>query len=219
MAKIEGIPPTAAMKHYHLSLRRLAKNYQSFQRRTQPATLAATLMLGFYEVWNSEHDKWCKHMWGARAILKELPLPEMTRKVLDLRKKRRQALQDLRISHQNEGIFAGVEDEEPDITDVDPDLLAQLSGCGVYYADSVSSRVESKKQTPRHYTEQDVENFEHLSDLFWWYCKMDVYQSILGGTRLLSVFLSSAVVFPMIRSNPSLVWSIIYGLNACREGQ
>ena len=34
-------------------------------------------------------------------------------------------------------------------------------------------------------TKVDVERYDNLQDLFWWYCKMDVYQSILGGTKLL----------------------------------
>ena len=34
-------------------------------------------------------------------------------------------------------------------------------------------------------TEKDMEKYERFSDLYWWYCKMDVYQSVLGGTKLL----------------------------------
>ena len=34
-------------------------------------------------------------------------------------------------------------------------------------------------------SDQDAENYDNVRDLFWWYCKMDVYQSMLGGTKLL----------------------------------
>lgn len=36
-------------------------------------------------------------------------------------------------------------------------------------------------------TDKEIEKYDIICDLFWWYCKMDVYQSILGGTKLLYV--------------------------------
>ena len=35
------------------------------------------------------------------------------------------------------------------------------------------------------YSERDLELYETQRDLFWWYCKQDAYQGILGGGRLL----------------------------------
>ena len=32
---------------------------------------------------------------------------------------------------------------------------------------------------------QEMETFENTSDLLWWYYKMDIYQTMLGGTRQL----------------------------------
>jgi hypothetical protein len=199
MAKLQGIPATASMKHYHLSLRRIAKNYQSPTRRTQPATLAATLLLGFYEVWNSDHDKWCKHMWGARAIIKEIPLKEMTKAVMQLKRRRRQRLLDLRNRRQQQhprnaggfdafGIPTGEDDsnEQPDLTDVNAGFVSQITGMTVSYEDfGHIYNEDGHKKSSRRYTERDIETYEHLSDLYWWYCKMDVYQSVLGGTKLL----------------------------------
>jgi hypothetical protein len=172
MAKLQGLPPTAAMKHYHLSLRRLAKNYQSVNRRTQPATLAATLLLGFYEVWNSDHDKWCKHMWGGRAVIKDIPFAQMTRDVLAYRQRQKE-LEVL--SHQcNDFCFASHGDLSQNPDAVDTELLYQITG----------QRVDYSTGRPARLTERDVETYEQLRDLYWWYCKMDVYQSFLGGTRL-----------------------------------
>jgi hypothetical protein len=200
MAKLQGIPATASMKHYHLSLRRIAKNYQSPTRRTQPATLAATLLLGFYEVWNGDHGKWCKHMWGARAILREIPLKEMTKAVLGLKRRRQQRLRDLLLRRQQQHLqpqFGAVDpvgpampDEygnvEADFADVNPGLISQITGKTVTYEDfgHVYDADDPKKST-RKYTDRDIETYEHISDLYWWYCKMDVYQSILGATSLL----------------------------------
>ncbi|OIW31765.1 hypothetical protein CONLIGDRAFT_660025 [Coniochaeta ligniaria NRRL 30616] len=199
MAKLQGIPATASMKHYHLSLRRIAKNYQSPTRRTQPATLAATLLLGFYEVWNGDHGKWCKHMWGARAIIREIPLKEMTKAILGLKRRRQQRLRDLllqRQQQQRQPHFGGFDsfgvamtaehgNVEADFTDINPGLISQITGKAVTYEDfGLVYDPEGPKKPTRRYTERDIETYEHTSDLYWWYCKMDVYQSILGATSL-----------------------------------
>lgn len=181
MAKLQGSPPTAAMKHYHLSLRRVAKNYQSPSRRTQPATLAATLLLGFYEVWNSDHDKWCKHMWGARAVIRDIPLRRMTREVLAYKRRKREQ-QFPHGHHCNEVCFASHGDLSIDPGAVDTELIFQLSGQTVDY-DLGQGRVIDGSSRPSRLTERDVERYEQLRDLYWWFCKMDVYQSFLGGTR------------------------------------
>ncbi|KAJ4300448.1 hypothetical protein N0V88_003123 [Collariella sp. IMI 366227] len=183
MAKLEGSPPTAAMKHYHLALRRIAKNYQSPNRRTQPATLAATLLLGFYEVWNSDHDKWCKHMWGARAIIRDIPFGRQTREVLAYRRRKRE--HELRNHRCNELCFASHGDLSVDPNEVDTELIFQLSGQRVDYDIGISQgHVLGDSPQPSRLTERDIETYEQLRDLYWWYCKMDVYQSFLGGTRL-----------------------------------
>jgi hypothetical protein len=200
MAKLQGFPATASMKHYHLSLRRLAKNYQSPTRRTQPATLAATLLLGFYEVWNGDHGKWCKHMWGARAIIREIPFREMTMAVLALKRRRQQKMRDTLLQRQQQqsqsqfpvgdpfGVPLPEEHSVPatDLTNINEGLISQLSGRTVSYEDygHVFGKGGHKKST-RNYTERDIETYENTSDLYWWYCKMDVYQSILGATSLL----------------------------------
>ncbi|KAK4126323.1 fungal transcriptional regulatory-like protein [Parathielavia appendiculata] len=181
MAKLQEAPPTAAMKHYHLSLRRIAKNYQSPTRRSQPATLAATLLLGFYEVWNSDHDKWCKHMWGARAVIRDIPFGQLTREVLAYRQRQREL--QMRDHQCNQLCFASHGDLSLDLSAVDTDLIFQLTGRKVTY-DMGQGRVVSDSTRSSRLTERDVERYGHLCDLYWWYCKMDVYQSILGGTRL-----------------------------------
>ncbi len=181
-SKLEGSPPTAAMKHYHLSLRRIAKNYQSPYKRTQPATLAATLLLGFYEVWNSDHDKWCKHMWGARAVIRDIPFNRMTRDVLAY--KRRQREQEIRDHdhHCHDICLASHGDLSLDQGAVDVDLIFQISGQTVDY-DTGQGHVLGDSPRPLRITERDVERYDQLRDLYWWFCKMDVYQSFLGGTR------------------------------------
>ena len=179
-SKLEGTAPTAAMKHYHLCLRRIAKNYQSPHKRAQPATLAATLLLGFYEVWNSDHDKWCKHLWGARAIIKEIPFGRMTRDVLAYKQRQREL--EILDHHCHDVCFASHGDLSLDSGAVDANLIFQLSGQKVDY-DTGQGHILSDSPRPLRLTERDVETYDQLRDLYWWYCKMDVYQSFLGGTR------------------------------------
>ncbi|KAI1075044.1 hypothetical protein F5B20DRAFT_398442 [Whalleya microplaca] len=188
IAKLQAVPPTASHKHYHLALKRIARNASRPLRRAQPANLAATLVLSFYEVWNSDHDKWSRHLLGARLIIKEIPFAEMTRSMMGLKLRER-----LRELHQSQmdgyGLFTSYEEPKPLHKDwdlIDVPLLSVITGRDVSYDDlgMVPEEQSSHRTSKQKFTEKDMETYEHLSDLFWWYCKMDVYQSILGGTRL-----------------------------------
>ncbi|KAI1816899.1 hypothetical protein GGS20DRAFT_131737 [Poronia punctata] len=181
IAKLQKVPPTASLKHYHLALRRIAKNVTRPARRTQTANLAATLILAFYEVWNSDHDKWCRHLLGARWILKEIPLSEMTRAIMAIKIQRRHCgLQQAGYSGDDDNGFLH---KDWDLMDVS--LLSTIMGREVSYDDlgMLPDHMSSHPKPKYIYTNKDIERYEQLSDLFWWYCKMDVYQSILGGTR------------------------------------
>ncbi|KAL0944266.1 C6 finger domain-containing protein [Colletotrichum truncatum] len=178
IAKLQRIPPTAAMKHYHLSIRRIAKNVRSANRRTSPATLAATLLLGYFEVWNSDHTKWCNHLFGARLLIKEIPFRKWTKNILPLKRARRALFQESQnqpfdpfyLGHDNTHMASH------DLDDLDLGLLSHLTNQHVSYEEDVPT-------IGNYYTDRDIEHYEHLRDLYWWYCKMDVYQSILGGGK------------------------------------
>ena len=206
MARLEGVPSTASMKHYHLSLRRIAKNYNNPNRRAQPATLAASLLLGFYEVWNSDHDKWCKHMWGARAVIREVPLQRMTRDLLAIKRKRARMLHEESVRQQDDGFYYELPEHdidwmEGDMDRMDTDFISELTGRVVNYGDAGLVREMDQVPPPRTYTRRDIETYQHTVDLFWWYCKQDVYQSFLGGTRLLYVTSSLQYLFPPSESS------------------
>ncbi|KAI7922605.1 hypothetical protein M0657_005508 [Pyricularia oryzae] len=182
MATLQNAPTTASMKHYHLSLRRIAKNYQSPSKRTSPATLAATLLLGFYEVWNSDHEKWCKHLWGARAILKEIPLRSMTEDYLSTRRKMKSAAQAAAGGYPaHDGIYyQDLSGDFLDLFDTQIDgfnagFLEQLSGQPVSFG-SDGQIIEDSDPTKHQklMTEKDMEDYKQIVDLNWWYCKMDV---------------------------------------------
>ncbi|OLN95538.1 putative transcriptional regulatory protein C15D4.02-like protein 1 [Colletotrichum chlorophyti] len=177
IAKLQKIPPTAAMKHYHLAIRRIAKNLRSPKKRLQPATLATSLLLGYFEVWNSDHTKWCNHLMGSRLLIREIPFREWTRHILPLKRARRALFQE---SQQQplDPFFMGHDNSHTishDLDDLDLGLLSRLTNQHVVYEDD--------RPLGKYYTDRDIEHYEHLRDLYWWYCKMDVYHSTLGGGK------------------------------------
>ncbi|KAK1594372.1 uncharacterized protein LY79DRAFT_668659 [Colletotrichum navitas] len=178
IAKLQKVPPMAAMKHYHLAIRRIAKNLRSPKRRTQPATLAASLLLGYFEVWNSDHTKWCNHLFGSRLLIREVPFRQMTKNILPLKRARRALFQENQ-SQQPDPFFMGHDNTHMmshDLDDLDLGLLSRITNQHVSYEDD-------EPPIGNYYTDRDIEHYEHLRDLYWWYCKMDVYQSVLGGGK------------------------------------
>jgi hypothetical protein len=172
------------MKQYHLSIRRLANNVSNPAGRTRISTLAATLLLGYFEVYQSEHASWCNHLFGASILLGEMPIADMTRRCL--------AAKRLRSSSQLADDFDPTDPfsftqppptKRPD--ELDYELLSELSGTqvtpdqyGLIDGQPVDDAILSA-------TDRDIENYEILRDLLWWYNKLDVYQSFLGGSKLL----------------------------------
>lgn len=183
MAELSGDGNAASMLHYGRSIRSLGKNYQSVNKRAQPATLAATLLLAFYEVWNSNHDTWCTHMIGARQIISETPLRQMSRQVWAVHRQRYQ--QWAQVQAQDPFAAFMSQDDRPshELAEVDLNLVKNLTGRSVLFLEGVDPM--SLHSKTRHCTERDLDNYEHLADLYWWFCKMDVYQAFLGGSKLL----------------------------------
>ncbi|OTB03291.1 hypothetical protein M426DRAFT_60729 [Hypoxylon sp. CI-4A] len=190
MAKLQNVPPTASLRHYHFAIRRIARNVSRPNRRSQPANLAAILVLAFYEVWNSDHDKWSGHLLGARIILRDIPFAEMTRNMMAIKMQMR--LQE--VQHppiDSFGMFETYEDKGPLHQDwdlIDVSLLRVITGIDIS-PDDLGMIPDNQSTYPKprntaNMTEKDMERYQQMSDLFWWYCKMDVYQSILGGTTL-----------------------------------
>ena len=187
VAKLQKIPATAAMKHYHLAIRRVAKTVRSTNRRRHISTIAASLLLAYFEVWSSDHNKWCNHLFGTSILFREIPLGDMTRDIMPLKRRKRRQLEKEQVP-QFDSFYGGYSMPivNHDLDDLDVDLLAQLTGKLLTHADY--GQVDDPPQhsgSRRFHTERDMETYEHLRDLFWWYSKMDVYQSILGGTKLL----------------------------------
>jgi hypothetical protein len=189
IARLQNGPNVASLKHYAISLRRVAKSVSLHTRRGHPATLAAALLLAFYECWSADHQKWSNHLLGAKQLVREIDFSGMTRYIK--KRKARQRREDrareyhARISGNNP-----VVDErdrfQPYVDEVDENIVGIMMGRKVQY-DQYGQILDDDKDEgwTREYTERDLEIYETQRDLFWWYCKQDAYQSILGGGRLL----------------------------------
>ncbi|KAK2613737.1 hypothetical protein N8I77_000628 [Diaporthe amygdali] len=186
MAVLNGDVPTASWLHYGLCTRRSSKNYQSAIRRAEPATLAATLLLGFYEVWSSNHEKWCTHMLGARQLIKETPYREMSRQILALHQKKRRRFAKTQAQNQYGTFFQHMNSPNHEVADIDLGLVSRLTGRPVNFVDDSNESAANSKT--RQCTNRDIKSYELMMDLYWWFCKMDVYQSTLGASKLFMEF-------------------------------
>lgn len=178
IAKLRDEPATSALKHYHLAIRRVAQYVRSHARRTQPATVASTLLLAFFEVWNSDHTKWSQHLYGARLLFKEIPFREMTRSLLPIKRARRSLFEEkLRQSIDPPYLgFTYSQHPENDLDNLDLECLSHLTGQNIRYEND-------QLPSGMWHTDRDIEQYERLRDLYWWYSKMDVYQGLLSGGR------------------------------------
>ncbi|OXV10764.1 hypothetical protein Egran_01475 [Elaphomyces granulatus] len=196
IAKLQQATLTISSKHYHYALRRLRKALSLPFRRKQPATLAATLVLAFFEVMAAEHSKWDTHVAGAAQLIKETDFAGLTR---DLRahRRRRMRLQCDPFASLDPWLrfgplFGGVSEDDPFAekeAGVNEELVGILMGRVVNYDEF--GQVEDEEQRPRvkkSFSRKDIENFRIQTDLYWWYCKQDLFQSMISGNRLYTPF-------------------------------
>ena len=189
IAKLQGRPVIVSLKHYHISLRRVARSVSLPTRRGHPAVVAATMLLGYYEVMAADHQKWTNHLLGAKQLLREIDYVGMTRYKRSMKRQQRAFDQANNIAMIDDyGQFSIPQQE--DMSDIDENLISNLIGRVVRYdspanVDEVHQYNLPKASTPKRYTPKELEMYEYQRDLWWWFCKQDVYQSILGGNRLL----------------------------------
>ncbi|MCJ1398768.1 hypothetical protein MMC11_001969 [Xylographa trunciseda] len=189
IAALQKTPQTASLRHYHFALRRLTRALSIPAKRTDIATIAATLILGHYEATSAEHSKWSKHLAGARQLLMEVDFKGMTKHL-----KERKALQEAQntlatwhspssapVDYNNihRSFDSSLEDS------VDENIVSRLMGWKIRYDEYGRVLDDSVEQQTSQITEKDIETHKILSDLFWWYAKQDVYQSVISGNRLL----------------------------------
>ena len=189
IASLQRTPQTASLRHYHFALRRLTRALSIPSKRTDIATIAATLILGHYEATSAEHSKWNKHLAGARQLLMEVDFKGMTKRIKE-QKSHQEAQNSMTTwrsptsastDHNNfrRSFDSSLEDS------VDESIVGKLMGWKTKYDDYCRDLDGDIASLNLPITEKDLENHKTLSDLLWWYAKQDVYQSVISGNRLL----------------------------------
>lgn len=190
IAKLQQTSAAPSLKHYHFALRRVAKAVGLPSKRTGIATLAATLLLGFYEATTAEHNKWNSHLAGARQLVMEIDFAGTTKQI---REQNAQAEANKYHSGFNgyQQPYSGRRFSDDVSLDLDNGLISTLMG---WKSDSDQygqildpTAFTEPRRSPL--TPKDIEIYQTQRDLFWWYCKQDMYQSALSGNRLLQVLL------------------------------
>ncbi|KAL8639340.1 MAG: hypothetical protein Q9228_003619 [Teloschistes exilis] len=191
IAKLQQTPPTPSLKHYHYALRRVAKAVGHPTKRREITTLAATLLLGFYEVTTAEHNKWNSHLAGARELILEIDFAGMTKRINAYKAETKATAKGNMYDYRQVQYDRGQRRMSFDILrtdkEVDETLINIMTGYKTKY-DEYGRVIDPSAPTPGYLnplTPKEVENFEIQCDLYWWYAKQDMYQSLISGNRLL----------------------------------
>nr|POE54475.1 hypothetical protein CFP56_41413 [Quercus suber] len=178
IARLTGASATPSLQHYVWATKRVHADVGHPKKRLQGATIGASMLLGFYEVMTADHIRWNTHLAGSSKLFIETEFAEMTRQSKRMRRQR-----DNRTSSYNESSSKQQTEDEvlEQIFDVDERIISDFVGKEVRYEDH--GRI-MEGQTCRE-KPLDLTKFETVKDLYWWYCKQDVYQAILSGDGLL----------------------------------
>lgn len=179
IARLQGGSTTPSMQHYAWALKNIhASVGRARTKRLHTTTIAATLLLGFYEVMTADHMKWNMHLAGSKQLFVETDFVGMTQ---ELRRMRREVATQM----DAVGPWGSPPDQAAALLnkDVDERVVSVMVGREVRYDDHGKVEPEVKAESPK--PSLDVAKFEVLQDLYWWYCKQDVYQSIVSGNPLL----------------------------------
>lgn len=194
IAKLQKSSPTPSLKHYHFALRKVAKSLGNPSKRNNIATLGATLLLGFYEVTTAEHNKWNSHLAGAKQLLMDIDFAGIVKRIKEHKiQKRANEQKQAYNPYSNEflhpfsyqGSFYG---NTNDSEDLDENLVSTMLGWQTnynQYGHVIGTGDNATASTAKPLTQDEIDDYEVQCDLFWWYAKQDMYQSIVSGNRLL----------------------------------
>jgi hypothetical protein len=191
IARLQGASITPSYKHYAYSLKRLGRVLGHPNKRHSIPTLATALLLAFYEVWTAEHTKWSTHLVGAAQLLTELDFRSLTRE--SRRLKAAKTVEERRYPHQNPGVILDQDESQETLQkkDLKPDenLVSTIIGKQVSYDDfgMIIEDNGARQDAKTKLSGFDVKSFETLQDLYWWYCRHDMWQSCVSGNPLMYV--------------------------------
>lgn len=190
IAKLQQSSPTPSLKHYHYALRRVVKALSHPANRNDVSILAATLLLGFYEVTSAEHNKWNSHLAGARQLIMDIDFAGMGKrmaahKAVDGQNAWYHEFYNV-YAHPYRGREFTTDASTKNDNLINEDLVSAIMGWQIRY-DQYGFVLDGNKSETSHrpLTAKEMEEFDIQRDLFWWYCKQDMYQSMVSGNRLL----------------------------------
>lgn len=180
IARLTGASTTPSMHHYGWALKRVHHCVGHEKKRLKITTIAASMLLGFYEVMTADHMKWNAHLAGSKQLFVETDFVTMTQQFRRM-KIERSARHPLARRPSLSPTGSAQDDILDQIPDIDERVVSVLVGREVRYGD------RGQIMTPQSGlpAQLDLSKFEILKDLYWWYCKQDVYQSIVSGNPLL----------------------------------
>ena len=186
IAKLQQTSEDLSLKHFTYALRRVGKLLGKQKHRHDIATLATVLLLGFYEVMAADHSRWTLHLAGAMKLLVEDEYEARTAQVHRTRSRAKQNLVQFAnhsmLDQANILDVAGIPRNLLGDTDweLDIGLISRLMGINI--DDDFRSHAVGDDAGM---SVQEVEDMKAKADLRWWYCKQDVFQSLVSGDRLL----------------------------------
>lgn len=181
IARLQNASQTPSMQHYSWAVKRIRHCVGHPKKRLKVTTIAASMLLGFYEIMTADHTKWNMHLAGSKQLFLELDFGNMVRHFRRM-KRERAAFQMYNNGAGFPPPLAQSNDELLDQTyDVDERVISQIVGKEVKYEEYGHVMTPQSNVPP----ELDLGKFAMLKDLWWWYCKQDVYQSIVSGNPLL----------------------------------
>jgi hypothetical protein len=196
IAKIQGASETPSLKHYAYALKRIHNCVGNPKKRLSVPVFAASLLLGYYECMAANHANWQSHLNGARQLVVEMDFAGMTKTFKEMKTvKARQDQQMPRFSAT--GIPQVSPDQSPQdilldqMYEADENIVGAICGTGVSY--DRYGHIGEAMPPPQPF---NLETYDTLKDLYWWYCKQDAYHSLISTDPLmyvhqLSLFVSS----------------------------
>lgn len=188
IAKLQGTSITPSYKHYSYAIKRIHRSVGISNKKLLPTTIAATLLLGFYEILTADHLKWSSHLAGAKQLLIEVPFKRMAREARKL-KAQQMAQKDQFGLYENEHHNNGRGQAFRDLSaTIDESLVSKFMGTELRYDQFGQVFDEADDSSPFESIpaqDFDLGKYELYQDLYWWYARQDVYQAILSGNKLL----------------------------------
>lgn len=190
IARLQGASITPSYKHYAYSLKRLGRSLNHPKKRLSIPTLATSLLLAYYEVWTAEHSKWSTHLVGASQLITELDFRSLTREARRLRAA--QTAQERQFPYQNPEMLIDQRQFDRRLKESammpDEGLVSTIIGSKVSYDDFGMILEENgarQEVGPTPPGQLDLRSYETLQDLYWYYTRHDMYQSIVSGRPLM----------------------------------